>query len=177
MKKAIFLAAMLCCGLLSKPASAQIDFSHIDINDLIGKIMTVDKGFSPKFYIANVKIPKVSKVAEILGMKNSNEINKLFKTFRTGRTIFQITTYAGSAIAIYGVAKKIDNAATKKDYQAAFATAISAVGTGVLVKLLTKGASYKAVDLFNHVAIKSIKDIFKISAASQGVGVGLYVKL
>lgn len=110
-------------------------------------------------------------------MKNNNEINKLFKTFRTGRTIFQVATYAGSAVAVYGVIKAVDKAASKKDYQAAFATAISSVGSGVIVKLLTKGASYKAVDLFNHTVRNAIKDIFKIGASSDGMGVGLYVRL
>lgn len=174
MKRLVVILLAVC---FTTSASAQIDLNKINLGDLIGKVMTVDKGFSPKFYIGNVKIPEISKVAEILGMKNNNEINKLFKTFRTGRTIFQITTYAGSAVAIYGVVRKIDNAASKKDYQTAFATAISAVGTGVLVKLLTKGASYKAVDIFNKTVTNAIKDIFKISAASQGVGVGVYVRL
>lgn len=51
------------------------------------------------------------------------------------------------------------------------------MGTGLIIKFLTKGASYKAVDIFNGIAVKKIKDIFSIGPASNIAGVGLYVKL
>lgn len=175
MKKYFPLVAMLA-GIAFQ-SSAQIDFNNLNIGDIIGKVIRVDKGFEPKFYLGNVKIPQVKKVAEILGVKDISEVNSLFKTYRTGRTIYKVASYAGIAITAYGVIKSLDKAAVKKDYQAAIASGISSLASGVIVKLLTKGASYKAVDIFNKAATKKLKDIFHIGAASQTVGVGVYVCL
>jgi hypothetical protein len=170
----IFLAAIFVC----KPSFAQIDLKNLDLKDIIGRVMKVEKGFSPDFFLGNIKIPKVQKVAEILGMKRNPEVNKLFNTFRTGRTIFQVTSYAGSAIALYGVVKKAaGDSASRSNYKGALIGGLTGVATGVLVKLLTKAAAYKAVDLFNGIAMKKIKDIFSIAPASNTIGVGLYVKL
>lgn len=166
-----------CIFFLSKQSLAQIDFNHIDVNEILGKVIKVDKGFAPQFYIGNIKIPQVSKVAEILGLKNNPDINRLFKTYRTGRTVYKIASYAGAAISVYGVIKSFDKAALKQDYQAAIISGISSIGSGVIVKLLTKGASYKAVDIFNNTVKNKIKDIFHIGAASQNLGVGMYVSL
>ena len=171
----------LSCGLLcvfaSMRASAQIDLQNIDLNDILGKVMKVDRGFSPKFFLGNQPIDKISKVAEVLGLKKNEEINKLFSTFKTGRTIYKVAAYVGGAILIYGIAKKIDKAAAESDAKGALISGLTTVAGGLAVKFLTKGASYKAVDIFNGIAIKKIKDIFKIGAASDGIGVGLYVKL
>ncbi len=180
--KNTFLILFTLFILFTNNAYSQIDLNKIDLNNinlnqLLGQVMKVQKGYSPQFYIGDIKIPKIDKVAEILNLKQNPEINKLFKTYKTGRTIYKVASYAGTAIAVYGVIKSIDKAAVKNDYQTAFASAIGTIGTGVIVKLLTKGASYKAVDIFNKVAIKSIKDIFKIGMASDTVGVGLYVSL
>ena len=175
MKKLLLVLFVLVIGL--GESSAQIDLNNLNVNDILKKVIKVEKGFSPDFYLGNVKIPKVEKVAEILSLKKNPEINKLFKTYRTGRTIYHITTYAGSAIALYGAIKSLDKTAAKSEYQAAFASSISSVAAGVLVKLLTKGASYKAVDLFNNTVRNTIKDIFKIGAASNNIGVGIYVSL
>ena len=177
MKKSFFLLFILSLLFTARSSAQQIDFNNLNIGDIIGKVIKVDKGFSPRFFLANVKIPNVDKVGEILGVKKNNEINKLFKTFKTGRTVYKIASYTGSAIAIYGAIRSVDNAARKQQYQTAFATAIGTVGTGVIVKLLTKGASYKAVDIFNNTVKNKIKDIFKIGAASQTMGVGVYVSL
>jgi hypothetical protein len=54
---------------------------------------------------------------------------------------------------------------------------VSTVATGLIVKFLTKGAAYKAVDIFNGIVRKKIKDILSVAPASQTMGVGLYVKL
>jgi hypothetical protein len=177
MKKHIYLLALVTTLFVTKKSFAQIDFENLNPNEILGRAIKVDKGFSPQFYLGNVKIPKVNKLGEILGMKNNEEINKLYKTFKTGRTVFQIASYAGTAITVYALVKSIDKAATKKNYQTAVATGLTSIGTGVLVKLLTKGASYKAVDIFNNTVRNKIKDIFKIGAASETMGVGLYVKL
>jgi len=111
-------------------------------------------------------------------MKKNPQVNKLFNTFRTGRTVFQVTAYAGSAIALYGVIKKAaGDSASKANYKGALIGGLTSVATGVLVKLLTKAAAYKAVDIFNGIAAKKIRDIFSIAPASNTMGIGLYVKL
>lgn len=155
----------------------KIDLDKIDLNLIFGKVLRVEKGFSPKFYLNDVQIPSVNKVAEILGVKQIDDVNKLFKKYKTGRTIYRVTAYVGSAVAVYGVIRKIDASASKQDYQGAFATALTSVGTGVLIKMLTKGASYKAVDIFNKAAVRSIKDILSIGVSSDRRGAGLYVSL
>ncbi len=175
MKHRLLLFVILIC--FANLSYSQIDFKNLNLNDIIGKVIRVDKGFEPKFYLGNIKIPKVSEVAKILGVKDIPEVNSLFKTYKTGRTIYKIASYAGAAVTIYGVVKSLDKAALKKDYQAAIASGISSVASGVIVKLLTKGASYKAVDIFNNTVKNKLKDIFHIGAASQTLGVGLYVKL
>ena len=170
------MLALLFSGIC-KTSSAQIDLENLDIKDILGKVMKVEHGFSPKFYLGNTKIPKIPKVAEILGMKKNPEINKLFKTYRTGRAIFQVAGYAGSAVALYGVIKKIGNSTDTSGYRTAITTGLVSLGTGVLVKLLTKAAAYKAVDIFNGIAMKKIRDIFSVAPASNTMGIGLYVKL
>lgn len=163
--------------LCPKISEAQIDLNHLDITDIIGKVMHVQKGFAPKFSLGKIPIPKISKVAEILDLKKSNEVNKLFNTFKTGRTIYKIAAYSGGAIALYSLARKVDNSVKAQDYNAALYSGIAAIGSGLIVKFLTKSASYKAVDIFNQIAVKKIKDIFSIAPASNGAGLGLYVKL
>ncbi len=174
MRKLVFL---LIVGLfINSQCSAQIDFNNIRIDDILGKVITVENGFSPKFYIGNTQIPKIAKVAEILGLKQNEDINRLFNTFRTGRTIYHIASYAGTAVAVYGAIRSI-NAANQQDYKPALYSGLGAIGTGIIVKLLTKGAANKAVDIFNNTARKKLKDIFGIGAASETMGIGIYVKL
>lgn len=176
MKTHILIFAILLLGL-SKRSSAQIDLENLDLKSLIGKVMNVEHGFSPKFSLGNLRIPKIPKVAEILGLKKSPQVNKLFNTFRTGRTIFQLTSYAGSAVALYGVIKSAGDSASRTNYKGALVGGLTSLATGVLVKLLTKGAAYKAVDIFNGIAARKIRDIFSIKPASNSMGIGLYVKL
>ena len=177
MKTRILIIVIFLLGI-SRHSSAQIDLNNLDLKDIIGRVMKVERGFSPDFFLGNIKIPKVQKVAEILGMKKNPEVNKLFNTFRTGRTIFQVTAYAGSAVALYGAVKKIaGDSASRANYKGALIGGLSSALTGVIVKLLTKGAAYKAVDIFNGIAMKKIRDIFSIAPASNTMGIGLYVKL
>lgn len=166
-------SVMLCC----KTTTAQIDLNNINLRDLLGKVMHVEKGFSPKFSLGKTPIKNIPKVAEILGLKKSGEVNKLFNTFRTGRTVYQIGSIAGGALAVYGIYKKIDNSVKSGDYDGLLYAGIGTIGTGVIVKLLTKAASYKAVSIFNDIAVKKILDIFSIAPASSTTGIGIYVKL
>ncbi len=162
---------------MQKHPSAQIDLNNIDLNDIIGKVMKVDKGFSPKFFLGNTPIQKINKVAEILGLKKNETVNKLFNTFKTGRIIYKVAAYTGTAVIAYAIVSKVSNSVRSNDYTGALYSGIGAVGSGVIVKLLTKGASYKAVDIFNGIAAKKIRDIFSIAPASNIAGMGLYVKL
>lgn len=171
---ALFLFSAL---LFSSKSFAQIDLNNLDLKDLIGKVVHVQKGFAPKFSLGNTPIEKISKVQEILGLKQNTEVNRLFKTFKTGRAIYKVAAYAGGAIAIYSLVRKVDNSVKSNDYNGALYSGISAIGTGLVIKFLTKGASYKAVDIFNGIAVKKIKDIFSIGPSSNTAGVGLYVKL
>ncbi|MDF3076429.1 MAG: hypothetical protein K0S09_318 [Sphingobacteriaceae bacterium] len=177
MKKLVFLLCLSSGIFLASNANAQIDLENLKPKDILGRVMRVENGFSPKFYLGNIEIRKIVQVAEILGMKKNSEVDRLFRTFRSGRTVFKIASYAGTAVTAYGAIKAVANSTDKQSYQSAIVSGATAIGTGVLVKLLTKGAANKAVDIFNHAAQKKIKDIFKIGAASETMGVGLYVKL
>lgn len=177
MKRLIRFIFLFMCMFYGQKSFAQIDLSHIDIQDIIGKIMHVQKGFAPKFSLGKTPIDQISKVSEILGLKKNDEINKLFRTFKTGRAVYKVAAYAGSAIVVYSLVRKLDNSLQKNDYNGALYSGISAIGSGLIVKFLTKGASYKAVDIFNGIAVKKIKDIFSIAPASNTAGIGLYVKL
>jgi len=176
MRKKILIAGIIV--LLASSANAQIDFNKIlNLNDLIGKTLSVKKGFAPKFSLAGVSIPKIAKVAEVFNLKNNAEALRLFNTFKTGRTIYRVASYAGSAVALYGTIKAIDKASVAKDYKGALIGGVTTIGTGLITKLLTKAAAYKAVDVFNGVVTKKIKNIFSIQPATTTLGVGLYVKL
>jgi hypothetical protein len=175
--KKIFVVLLVTMAV-SGSVSAQIDLSKIiNINQIVGKVLNVKKGFAPKFSLGNQFIPKIGKVAEIVGLKNNSQAIKLFNTFKTGRTVYKIATYAGSAIAAYSAIKAIDKSALKEDYQKPLIGALGAAASGLIVKFLTKGASYKAVDIFNGIVTKKIKNIFGVGPASSTVGVGVYVKL
>jgi len=177
MKNCLIVFTVLISVLVSKQSSAQIDLDNLDINDIIGKVMHVQKGFAPKFSLGNTPIQKINKVAEILGLKRNEEINRLFNTFKTGRTVYKVAAYVGGAVAVYGLSRKAANSINNKDYKTALVSGISTISTGLIVKFLTKAASYKAVDIFNGIAIKKIKEIFSIKPASGTMGIGLYVKL
>jgi uncharacterized protein YerC len=176
--KKLMAFALLAAGLIyGQKSYAQIDLNHLELQDIIGKVMHVEKGFAPKFSLGKTPIDQISKVAEILGLKKNEEVNRLFKTFKTGRVVYKVAAYTGSAIAVYSLVRKLDNSLKSQDYNAALYSGIGAIGSGLVVKFLTKGASYKAVDIFNGIAVKTIKDIFSIAPASNTAGIGLYVKL
>ena len=175
MKKVVIVCFIF--SLAAGKASAQIDFDNLNLDKILGKVLNVQRGFAPKFSLGKISISKVAKVAEIIGLKKSEQAIKLFNTFRMGRTIYKVAAYAGTAIAAYSAIKAIDKAAVKEDYQKPLIGALSSIASGLVVKFLTKGASYKAVDVFNGVVKKKIKDIFSVAPASSTMGMGLYVKL
>lgn len=175
MKKLVISCFIIC--MAAGKASAQIDFNNLNLDKILGKVLNVKRGFAPKFSLGKVSIPKIAKVAEIIGLKKNDQAIKLFNTFKTGRTIYKIASYAGGAVAAYSAIKAIDKSAIKEDYQKPLIGALSSIATGLIVKFITKGASYKAVDVFNGVVKKKIKDIFSVAPASSTMGMGLYVKL
>ncbi len=176
MKKSIVV--LLAGILLSTTVSAQIDLKKIfNLDDLLGKVLTVKKGYAPKFSLGNQPLARIAKVGEILGLKKNDQIDRYFRIFKTGRTIYRVAGYVGSAIALYGTIKAVDKAAAKKDYQGALLGGLSTVASGLISKFLTKAASYKAVDMFNGVVRKKIGDILSVQPASSTMGMGLYVKL
>lgn len=175
MKKLILFCFIVCVA--QAKTNAQIDLNNLNLNSILGKVLTVKRGFAPKFTLGKINIPKVAKVAEIIGLKKSTDAIKLFNTFKTGRTIYKIASYAGGAIAAYSAIKAIDKSTLKEEYQKPLTAALGSVASGLIVKFLTKGASYKAVDVFNGMAKKKLKDILSIAPASSTMGMGVYVKL
>lgn len=170
MKK--MLVTLLAVWTLSSTSShAQIDIPKLDIKNLnldalLGKVLQVKKGWAPQFFSGKSKIPKLNVVSQLLNTKKDLQITKLFNTFKTGRTVYRITNYAGTAIALYGTIKKISE---NKDSVATSAknmiiSGLGSMSVGTLVKLLTKGASYKAVDLFGGVIKKKLIDIISFDA-------------
>lgn len=144
----------------------KIDLKNFSIDQLLGKVLQVKKGWAPQFFSGKNKIPKVSIVRDLLGTKKNSEINKLFSTFKTGRLVYRITNYAGAAATLYGTIKRIseNKDSLVKEGKTMLITGLSSMSLGTVVKLLTKGASYKAVDLFGGVIKKKLMDIISFDA-------------
>ena len=192
MKTKIVSLGLFFCILFSN-VNAQIKLDDIlgKVKDLLGskELLSVKKGFSPKFSLGSLQLNKVGilgeklKGVQVLGKvfdsKGAANITKLFKTYKTGLVVYKILGGLGAVSTVYttirGVAndQKFDEATVKQ----LIWPAVGSLLTGVVTKILTKKASYKAVDIFNGVVKKKVKDIFSIGASSQGVGMGLYVKL
>lgn len=194
MKKVIQpLVLFLFLTAASIGASAQIKIGdlNVDLDQLFGKVkvLKVQKGFSPKFFLGDIQLNKVGILGEklrgvevvgkVLSKKNIDQVMKLYKTYKTGLIVFKVLGAAGTAVTTYSVIRgatnsdKFDDGTVKKMLYPALAS----VATGVITKVLTKKASYKAVDIFNGVVKKEVKDIFSIKPASETLGLGLYVQL
>jgi hypothetical protein len=171
------VSILMLSVLVISQANAQIDLSNLNLNSILGKVLNVKKGFAPKFSLGNSPINKILKVAEIIGLKKNDKATKLFNTFKTGRSVYRVAQYAAGAVACYSAIKAIDKSTLKQDYQKPLIGALSTAASGLLVKFLTKGASYKAVDIFNGMVKKKLKDILSLAPASHTMGMGIYVKL
>ena len=191
--KKILIILFVSCLVVINSTQAQIKVEDIlgKVNELLGKkeLLTVKKGFSPVFNLGKLQINKVGllgeklKGIEVLGnifqSKGVQDVTKLYKTYKTGLIVYKILAGAGTVITTYSAIRgivgteKFDN----KTVRQLLTPAITSIVTGVVTKILTKKASYKAVDIFNGVVRKKVKDIFGIGAASQGVGMAVYVKL
>ncbi len=190
LKKTSLLMGVL---LMSLMASAQIKIGDIDVDldQILGrvKVLKVQKGFNPRFFLGDLQLNKVGilgeklKGVEVLGevfnKKNIDQVTKLYKTYKTGLVVFKILGAAGTAVAAYSTVRGItsDSKFESATVKAMLYPALTSVATGVVTKILTKKASYKAVDIFNGVVKKKVGDIFSIRPASETLGVGLYVQL
>jgi hypothetical protein len=192
MKKILTIAFIYCLAFANN-TNAQIKLDDIlgQVKGLLGnkELLSVKKGFSPKFSLGNLQLNKVGILGEqlkgikvlgtIFNTKNAEDITRLYKTYKTGLIVYKILAGAGTVITAYSTVRGLVGT-EKFDAQTVkqlLAPAIISAVTGVVTKLLTKKASYKAVDIFNGVVKKKVKDIFGIGAASQGAGIGIYVKL
>ncbi len=194
MKKTILAAVVsLLLILTSSTTNAQIKIGDlpIDIDALLGKVkvLKVKKGFSPKFILGDVQLNKVGLFGEnlkgvkllgdVFNRKNIDQVTKLYKTYKTGLMVFKVLAAAGTAVTTYSAIRgftdeqKFDDGTVK----AMLYPALGSIATGVVTKILTKKASYKAVDIFNGIARKKLEDIFSIQPASSTLGIGVYVKL
>lgn len=192
MKIKIAALLVIICFSLGK-ANAQIKIDDIinQAKGLLGKkqLLTVKKGFSPVFSLGKLQLNKVGilgeklKGVEVLGQifdsKGIQDITKLYKTYKTGLVVFKVLAAAGTAAAAYSTVRGIAGSDNFKDktVKALLVPGVTSLLTGVITKVLTKKASYKAVDIFNGVVTKKIKDIISVAPASQNVGIGVYVKL
>ena len=190
-KISLALVLILSAGL-SLRAQVKLQDIPFNLDDILGKskLLSVKKGFNPIFSIGNYQINKVGILGEnmkgvkilgdILGKKGVvADITKMYKTYKTGLVVFKTLSVVGTGVAAYSTIRgltadnKFDDGTVKK----LLFPALGTLATGVLTKVLTKAASYKAVDMFNGVARKKIKDILSIQPASITLGAGIYVKL
>ncbi|MCX8019498.1 MAG: hypothetical protein N2747_03260 [Chitinophagaceae bacterium] len=141
-----------------------LDLENFSLDQLLGKVLIVKQGWAPQFFSGKKRIPRLQIVRDLLATRKNSEINRLFNIFRTGRTIYRITNYAGAAISIYGAVKQIarNSDSTLNNAKGWIYAGLSSVSAGTIVKLLTKGASYKAVDMFGGMIKKKIKDIISL---------------
>ncbi|MEJ7611619.1 MAG: hypothetical protein WKF88_10620 [Ferruginibacter sp.] len=193
MKIKIIVVAILFSTVFSNSINAQIKIEDVigKVQDLLGKkeLLTVKKGFSPVFSLGRLQINNVGilgeklKGIEVLGdifnSKGVQDVTKLYKTYKTGLVVFKVLAAAGAVAATYSTVRGIaaENKFNDKTVKALLLPGITSVLTGVVTKVLTKKASYKAVDIFNGVVRKKIKDILSVAPASSNMGVGIYVKL
>ena len=198
MEKKSKMKRILIIILITNVAFTNTSIAQIKIEDVLGKVtellgkkelLSVKKGFSPKFSLGKLQINKVGILGEqlkginvlgtIFNSKGIQDITKLYKTYKTGLVVYKVLAGAGTVITTYSTIRGVAGAEKfdSKTVRQLLAPALTSVLTGVITKILTKKASYKAVDIFNGVVKKKVKDIFGIGAASHGVGMGVYVKL
>jgi len=196
MKKLIFAILFGALCTTSQQATAQKitleDLKDLDIGSILGKssLLKVEKGFSPRFSLGNnqintvgilgEKLKGVNILGDILGKRaNVGKIMGYYKTYKTGLVVFKILGAAGTVATVIGTVKGFtaEENFNDKSVKQLLYPAVGSLATGVLTKLLTKAASYKAVDVFNGVVRRTLKDILSVEPASSTLGVGLYVKL
>jgi hypothetical protein len=167
--KKLVVCLVVCFLAVSNARTQEITLENFDLNQVMGKVLTVKRGYSPDFFLGKRKIGKVAVLGQILGSKNNPDIDRLFRTFKTGRTVYKVAAYSGTALTLYGAVRNVmvlnkDSVSTAQKNAATTAlySGLGTVVSGVVVKLLTKQASYKAVDLFGGVVKRKLGDIIGI---------------
>lgn len=190
----VTVLVILCASFISTHAAGQIkleDVKELKLGDILGKtkILKVKKGFSPVFTIGSYQINTIGILGEklkgvgilgdILDSKGIEKIQSMYKTYKTGLVIYKVLSSAGTVVSVISAIKGFSDEQNFNDatVKKMLYPALTSIATGVLTKILTKKASYKAVDIFNGVVKNKIKDIFSIKPASSTLGMGLYVKL
>jgi hypothetical protein len=189
---------VLCSLLVAMQANAQIKIGgqSFDLSQLLsGKVLNVSKGFKPKFSIGNLNIGKLQTVAQLLAGKNNLQIDKYFRIFRTGKTVWHAGEIITTLASVYGVVRGLKandiDATTQQlrnekdkilgNMRTGVYTALGSALSGLVVKLLTKKASYKAVDMFNGVVKKKLSDILSVQPYQPNIpnysGVGIAISL
>lgn len=193
-KIAVAFTMIFACSFSHANAQVKLEDilnGNIDLNTILGtaKVLSVKKGFNPVFSLGNYKINGVGILGEklkginllgdILGKKQVADIMKMYKTYRTGLVVYKVLSSAGTVVTLVSTVKGLtaDQNFNDKTVKAMLYPALTSLATGVITKLVTKKASYKAVDVFNGIAKKKLKDILSVAPASNTVGVGLYVQL
>lgn len=189
-KKAALIATVLLLWMGAK-AQIKIGDMDVDLDQILGrvKVLNVKKGFNPKFFLGDLQLNKagllgeklkgVQVLGQVFNKKNINQVTRLYKTYKTGLIVFKVLGAAGTAVTAYSTVRgltdeqKFDDGTVKKMLY----PALAGIATGVLTKVLTKQASYRALDIFNGVVKRKVTDIFSIRPASETLGVGLYVHL
>ncbi len=182
----------ICTAAVNVQAQIKLeDLQNFKLEDILGKtkLLKVEKGFNPVFKLGNYqintvgllgeKLKGVNILGEVFDTKGVDKIMGMYKTYKTGLVVFKILGAAGTVVTVIGAVKGFT--ATKNfndpNVKVLLYPAVGSIATGVITKLLTKAASYKAVDIFNGIARKTIKDILSVRPASETLGVGLYVQL
>lgn len=194
-KLLVLSIALIAASGAANNAQAQIKLEdvvgQVNIEDLLGqtKLLKVKKGFSPVFSLGNYQVNTVGILGEklkginilgdILGKKQVEDIMKMYRTYRTGLVVYKILSSAGTVVAVAGAVKGFskENGFNTQTVKVMLYPALTSIASGVVTKLITKKASYKAVDVFNGVARKKLKDILSVAPASSTLGLGVYVKL
>ncbi len=184
------LICMLFTAFTKTHAQVKLEDIPFNLDDILSKtkILKVKKGFSPVFSLGNFQVNKVGITGEklkgvkilgdILEKNGLGDIMKLYRTYKTGLVVYKILATGGTVLSVYSTVRGLaDNKFEWRDARHLLYPALSSVATGVITKILTKAASYKAVDIFNGVVKKKVKDILSVKPASSTIGVGLYVKL
>ncbi|MEO5985169.1 MAG: hypothetical protein ABIP80_06655 [Ferruginibacter sp.] len=183
------LTLLLTTGFSKSYAQVKLEDIPFNLDEIFGKskILTVKKGFNPVFNLGNFQVNKVGilgeklkgvkLLGEIFDKKSIGQVTKLYKTYKTGLVVYKVLAAAGSVVTVYSTVRGATTDFKNKTVKDLLFPAITSLATGIITKVLTKKASYKAVDIFNGVVKKTIKDIFSVAPASSNIGMGIYVKL
>lgn len=188
--KIVLMICLVFAGSLHASAQIKLEDIPFNLDDILGKskIIKIKKGFNPVFSLGNYQINKVGILGEklkgvgilgdILQKKGLGDVMKFYKTYKTGLVVYKVLATGGTVLSAYSAIRGLaDEKFDGKDVRRVLMPALGSIATGVLTKVLTKAASYKAVDIFNGAVKKKITDILSVRPASSTMGMGVYVKL